>query len=265
MAEAAAPRSRRRRVQFTVRTLFAAMVLVSLFGAAGHLPGMAKEIAIVFLAWLTFAGLYWTFGGIGPLVALPVASAVACTLLIVTIPLSERGEGIWEAVPIACDLGIGWGIVFSIIVIFSRVLRLVIRWFAGRFGSGSRGRSVNRHDATPAWSALRYAGYILLTMVLIDVVLFLPTAVLPITGVLFSIRATLYLPLMIGLLGRGYHPLVFAAAVFAFPLYAGVGWIVGFIVARITRRQILADVAIAEGPAKETCERGPMAEVSTPP
>ena len=52
----------RRRIQFTVRTFFAAAFLISLFTAAAKLPDIAARIAaLLLLAGLTFVGLYRTF------------------------------------------------------------------------------------------------------------------------------------------------------------------------------------------------------------
>jgi hypothetical protein len=231
----------RRPVQFTVRTFFGAAFLISLFGAAAKLPSVeAKIIAITFLAWLTAAGLYWTLGATGPLLALPVGTVVLGVvwgMTLVFVMLSDlQGLGVWVAVPIA----FGWGIVFSIIVVLSRALGYVSRRVRSRLWGESKQR--------PILSAWEVARQVLFTRLLLSVLLVIgailsawyplwPNRDFDIISLLIDMPLA---PIVIGFLypSPPDSSLVFilVTALLYCPLYAGTGWMLGFILARMSRR-----------------------------
>ena len=235
----------RRRVQFTVRTLIGAAFLISLFGAAQALPTEeAKLTATAFLVWVTFAGLYWTLGATGPLVALPVGTMVSAicwslTLLFV-VPFEIRQAGVWTTVPTA----LGWGILFSLILVLSRILGYMTKRLRGRrwrmFGS----RAPLRQEAKHILSAWGVARAVLFTRLILSGLLALAiqaTLIPHYSGLPVLISVLLDIPLFpITTLVYPSPPdaaLVFllVMAVLYCPLHAGTGWIVGFILTRMSR------------------------------
>jgi hypothetical protein len=143
----------RRPVQFTVRTFFAAAVLVSLFAATAKLPAEKPRICVLaFLAWLTAAGFYRTIGARRPLVTLALAPLVLVAGWILSIPLPPMSSQIrsemelWMILPGAFV----WGIELSIVV----MLATGLAWLGGRLGMG-----IGRRARQPPSSARRARGW----------------------------------------------------------------------------------------------------------
>lgn len=244
-------RSPRRRVQFTVRTFFVAAVLVSLFAAAASEPAREVRIfALTLLAWVTFAGLYWTLRWTGPLVALPVGTLLLGLLwgiqLLFGVPEDIRHTGIWGSISVA----FAWGILFSLLVGLSRMIRWLRGWLKGRFWGRRQGQSPFRQDATPAQLRLGYAGYLLFTRVVIAVLLLSASILIDrewrsMGALPASISLLVDMPVAPLVIGVFYpsapdSSVVFllATAPLSCPLYAGAGWIVGAILARLNRRAV---------------------------
>jgi len=142
------PAPPRRPIQFTVRTFFAAAVLISLFAAAASLPNEESRICgLTFLAWLTAAGFFRIIGARLPLITLvlaPLVLAAGWMLSLPSMPVHGRArseiEG-WMVLPGASV----WGIALSIVVIVA--MRLA--WLGRRIGIGSfRGA---RQPPASAW------------------------------------------------------------------------------------------------------------------
>ncbi len=126
----------RRPIQFTVRTFFAAAVLISLFAAAAKLPTEESRICgLTFLAWLTAVGFVRIIGARLPLIALlaaPMVLAAGWMLSLPSMPTGGRSEieG-WMVLPGASV----WGIAISIVV----TLAAGLAWLGKRLGIGSLG------------------------------------------------------------------------------------------------------------------------------
>ena len=152
--EAAPPR---RPIQFTVRSFFAAAVLVSLFAAAAELPAWKPRICVLaFLAWLTAAGFFRTIRARSPLVALALAPLVLVAGWILSIPLPHmsgrtRSEiELWMILPGA----LFWGIEISIAVMLATGLAWLGRRLGIRSGRGPRDSPYLDRRArvpSPAW------------------------------------------------------------------------------------------------------------------
>lgn len=236
----------RRRVQFTVRTLIGAAFLISLFGAASALPSVEANVtATAFLVWVTFARLYWTLGAAGPLVALPVGtlvSAICWSLaLLFVVPFEIRHAGVWTTMPTA----LGWGILFSLILVLSRILGYMTKRLRGRLWRMFDSRAPSRQEAKHVLSAWGVARDVLFTRLLLSGLLAIQaTLIPPYSGLPVLISVLLDIPLFpITALVYPSPPdaaLVFllVMAVLYCPLYAATGWIVGFILTRMSRRAL---------------------------
>lgn len=262
----------RHRVQFTVRTFFGAAFLVSLFAAAAALPAKEAEIAaITFLVWLTFAGLYWVVGGTGPLVALPVATVVLATTWMLSVPFVNYRLQVelWIAVSAA----FAWGVLFSLVVVLSRVLLYAGRRLRGGHSCATHSQSPLRVNVEPALSALRLARHVLFTRLFLSVILGIAAVVFMwhprwVQKILAVVSLVIDLPLapLIVVVFYPHRPpdsnLVFllVTAVFYCPLYAGTGWALGLILARMSRPTTADLVKEGEHPSGEL----PGAEILVP-
>ena len=223
---------------------------------------------MTFLASLTFAGLYWTFRGIGPLVALPVGTAMALIVLGLSFPFINgmRLKDIWIFVPPSFV----WGIVFSGVVVLSRGLRRLTRRWTGWFRRRRRGESPCDAEATCVTRPLAYVKYVVFTRLLLAVFILLAAFVLAcslkdVVFVPFLVSACLDLPL-IPLAYEVYTPVgpnqtsvalilfILVTSVVALPLHAGNSWIVGWLVARIDRRNSLPNELASEGEGRGGAE-----------
>ncbi len=254
---------RLRRAQFTIRTFFAAAVLVSCFGVAAHLPGeAAKAIGLTFLASLTFAGLYWTFRGTGPLVALPVGTAVALIVQGLAFPFIDgmHLKDIWLVVVTSFV----WGIAFSVVVVLSRLLWHLTRWLAGWLKRRPDEELPSDRNAILVIRPSSYVKYVVLTCLLLAMFIVLAAFVLACYSkdalfVPFVLSMCLDLPLfqlaveIHGPIGPTYSStseiigFIALTSVVACPLHAGSNWIVGWLVARIDRRTSLPSELASEG------------------
>ncbi len=235
----------RRRVQFTVRTLIGAAFLISLFGAASALlTEEAKLTAIALLVWVTFAGLYWTLGAAGPLVALPVGTMVSATCWSLTFVFGAIG-GIspFYVAGVTVPMAFGWGILFSLILVLSRILGYTIERLRSRLSRVLGRRPRLRQEAKHVLSAWGVARNVLFTRLLLSGLLAIQAIFFPLSGPLWALPVTIsvYLdtplfPIFI-LLSFSGSALLFllVMAVLYCPLYAGTGWIVGFILTRMSR------------------------------
>jgi hypothetical protein len=273
----------RQRAQFTMRTFFVAAVLVSLFATAAALPGPeAKVVAIAFLVWLTFAGIYWTFRGIGPLVALPVGTVVAGIVMGLTLPVVlevGRAPGmhrsdVWMAIPAA----FGWGVLFSIFVTVSGVIRFVGRRLKRRL-SGLQMTAFPRGDE-PRMSPLTFAVGVVLVRLLVSAILIAaPNSLERYIDVKFAAISLLVdaplVPLVVGVFcpspPASSQTFILATAPLYLPLYAVTAGIAG-----ATRNWILRSRELFHGPippppvpepeqASSTPEQTGPAELECPP
>lgn len=242
---------RPRRVQFTVRTFFVAAVLISLFAAVAQSPtDRTRSTALVFL-WLTFAGIYWTFRSTSLLVALFAGTVVSAALLGLPYLLIRLYVGFIRlyidhhfAIPIDdvkfVSHSLHWGAIFSLLVLLSRPVGRIRQWITGQFSYALRQRS----SLCCAKPALTFAVDLLLTRVLLSAILLatrnlFPWEVLRSWISLFLLDSPLG-PLTLFPWGLSYTSDLKAlgpAAVLSCPFYAGMGWIVGFIVAKVDRQR----------------------------
>jgi hypothetical protein len=229
---------------------FGAAFLISLFGAAAALPaGKAKTTAISFLVWLTVAGLYWIVGGIGPLVALSVGTVVSGTcwaLTFLVAPSAVMLSIIWEVVP----MSFVWGIVFSVIVVLSRILWHVARWARGRL----RSQSPFCQDAKPVLSAWGVARQIVFTRLFLSMLLVLAAIIVPwcpwwaypiprdTSRLIDSPLEPIIVSFFPDLFGSSNPRFILLTPVLYCPLYAGTGWLLGLILVKMSRR---ADIPAA--------------------
>lgn len=204
-----------------------------------------------------FAGLYWTFGAIGPLVALPVGTTVAGVLLGLTVPFVEiaRQDGMWVVVP----LSFIWGLVFSMIVVLSRGLWRLARWWTDWLNRRRGGDLPFDRDATLVIRPSAYVKYVLSTRFLLAafilmtgfvVALYSSDAIVVPCIISAHLDVTL-IPMALGICGsiglnqRSSQLIAFFSItlVAACPLHGDASWIVGWLVARIDRRR-MATVAV---------------------
>jgi len=235
---------RRRPVQFTVRTFFAAMVLVSLFGAAAAIPGYEFRVCVIaFLVWLTFAGLYRTLRSttlFAALVVAPMVVAISWLLSLSTLASTRLQAEVWMMVPFALE----WAVLVSLLL----ALTSGLGGLAGRL-RGNRFRALGASlltspapaDALPAWKVaaglvamrLAVAGVLIPVDVLVSF-RFVDTVFVLCLGVdapLAPLLLILSYPL------RTSTDFLLLATALSCPVYALTGWLIAVAAGRWSRRR----------------------------
>jgi len=220
---------RRRPVQFTVRTFFAAMVLVSLFGAAAAIPGYEFGVCVIaFLVWLGFAGLYRTLRSttlFAALVVAPMVVAISWLLSLITLASTRLQAEVWMMVPFALE----WAVVVSLLLALTSGLGRL----AGRLTSPAPA------DALPAWKVaaglvgmrLAVAG-VLIAVDLLMSFRFADTVLVLCVGVDAPLA-----PLLLSIPHRPgpYTGFLLLATALSCPVYALTGWLIGLAARRASR------------------------------
>lgn len=238
----------RRRVQFTVRTFLAAAVLVAFFGAASGLPDRPEGLqlaAFAVLIWLTLAGIYYILHARAAL----VASVVGVLAAVVGIGILGAKVGILgdkEGTPAEALLGTiafssAWGAGYSVVILLVRGVQHL--W---RSASASTAPRVPATHEPP-----REAPRLALVMAALQ--LLVPLQVLTVSAGLndpsdFALGevvvadmpvAAFYLAVVFNVDFAHLWLAVFFVAVLSIPFHGLLGYLVGYVLDRRSRRRPL--------------------------
>lgn len=236
------PSRPRLRLQFTMRTLLGAIVVLSTVFAAAQMVDPAFAGALV--VWAIFGGLYLRFRAYIPLVALCVGPAIGIVPSALIIFFWWPLAGIPELGPDPAELvcwPLAWAVVLSVLV---GVVSAVRRWIASRAR-----RSADQPTATsgtgprqtPTWSALKWAIALtsIHTVVCVGVALFFffvlarqwPSPDEYLLMLFLGAMTALDLPIICIPLLHETSPIPLVTlllVVFGGVLYAGLGWVIGY-------------------------------------
>lgn len=174
--ESEAGRQARRPLQFSIRSLLVAAVLVSLYlGAIKSLDDWPLFLVLSILSWLTWGGLLLRFRATRPLCMLaagPVFLALFWTVYFAASGLS-RDVGIFgPVVPVTAAFAFSWGIVASLMIALSLGVARIFLRAARRLRPELPQEGERRPPPTGLFRPSRFVMLVVLTRMLISVAVF---------------------------------------------------------------------------------------------